>query len=143
LLIYERPCYFPTVEAKAHMLNPKFVFFSPIRTASVDKSQLAEHVDHAIIALDGRAPVGGDCCLELMEPVMDAPSLRVELWVNDLDDYTCTYGFLVESQDGRTPFARGERTMVNIDPASRRPEKWGRDFREVHAGLRKDLPAYA
>jgi hypothetical protein len=125
------------------MLNPKFVFFSPIRTASADSSQLAEHVDHAIIALDGRAPVGGDFALELLEPAIDVPAARVELWVNDLDDYTCTYGFLVSSHDGRTPFARGERTVVNLDPASRRPQKWSRDFREVHAGLRKDLPAYA
>ena len=125
------------------MLNPKFVFISPIHTASADSAQLAEHVDHAIIALDGRAPLGGDCALELLEPAIDAPAARVELWVNDLDDYTCTYGFLVSSQDGRTPFARGERTVVNIDPASRRPQKWSRDFREVHADLRKDLPAYA
>lgn len=125
------------------MINPKFVFFSPIRTASADSSQLAEHVDHAIIALDGRAPVAGDFALELLEPAIDAPAARVELWVNDLDDYTCTYGFLVSSQDGRTPFARGERTVVNIDPASRRPQKWSRDFVVAHDDLRKDLPAYA
>lgn len=122
------------------MINPKFVFFSPINTGSVD---LAEHVDHAIIALDGRAPVGGGCNLERLEPVLGAAALRVELWVNDLDDYTCTYGFLVSSEDGRTPFARGERMVVNIDPASRRPEKWSREFRHAHAELLKDLPAYA
>ena len=125
------------------MLNPKFVFFSPIRTASADKSQLAEHVDHAIIALDGRAPIGGGCVLERLEPVLDASTLRVELWVNDLDDYTCTYGFLVSSENGRTPFARGERTVVNIDPASHRAQKWSSDFLHTHAELRKDLPAYA
>lgn len=125
------------------MLNPKFVFFSPVRTASLDKSQLAEHVDHAIIALDGRAPIGGGCVLERLEPVLDASTLRVELWVNDLDDYTCTYGFLVSSENGRTPFARGERTVVNIDPASHRAQKWSSDFVHAHEELLKDLPAYA
>jgi len=125
------------------MLNPKFVFFSPVRTASLDKSQLAEHVDHAIIALDGRAPIGGGCVIERLEPVLDASTLRVELWVNDLDDYTCTYGFLVSSENGRTPFARGERTVVSIDPASHRAQKWSSDFRHAHAELLKDLPAYA
>jgi acyl-CoA thioesterase FadM len=123
--------------------NPKFVFFSPIRTAAVDQTQLAEHVDHAIIALDGRAPFGGGCSIELLEPASDAAAARVELWVNDLDDYTCTYGFLVSSEDGRHPFARGERTVVSIDPASHKPQKWSSDFREIHADLRKDLPAYA
>ena len=117
------------------MINPKFVFFSPVRTATVDKSQLAEHVDHAIIALDGRAPIGGGCMLERLEPVMDAATLRVELWVNDLDDTTCTYGFLVTSENGRTPYARGERTVLSVG--------WTNDFRHAHQELLKDLPAYA
>ncbi len=124
-------------------LNPKFIFFSPVTTAAVDRKQLAEHVDRAIIALDGRAPAGGGATLELLEPVFDAPALRVELWVNDLDDYTCTYGFLVSSENGRTPHARGERTVVNLDPATRRVTTWSHDFRVSHTELRKDLPAYA
>ncbi len=113
-------------------LNPKFVFISPIRSAEVD---LAEQVDHAIIALDGRAPVGGDCLLERLGAVSDAAALRVDLWVNDLDDRTCTYGFLVSSHDGRTPVARGERSVVAAD--------WPRDLRLAHQELLKDLPAYA
>lgn len=125
------------------MLNPKFVFFSPVRTSPVDKAQLAEHVDHAIIALDGRAPLGGGCTLELLDPVFDETAFRVELWVSDLDDYTCTYGFLVSGENGRTPYARGERTVVSIDPASHTPRKWSSDFRVAHAELLKDLPAYA
>ena len=124
-------------------LNPKFLFFSPVRTTSVDRKQLAEHVDHAIIALDQRAPVGGDCCLEQLNPVADGSTLRVELWVNDLDDTTCTYGFLVSSEDGRVPFARGERTVVNVDPATHRAAKWDSRFVLSHTELRKDLPAYA
>lgn len=131
---------FPTFDD----FNPKFVFFSPVRSAIVDRNQLSEHVDHAIIALDGRAPVGGGCCLEKLGPVSaDAATLRVELWVNDLDDYTCTYGFLVSSENGHTPYARGERTVVNVDPASHRPEKWSNDFLHAHQELLKDLPAYA
>lgn len=124
-------------------LNPKFTFFSPVRTALVDPQQLAEHVDHAIIALDARAPIGGGWTLEQLEPVADAETLRVELWVNDLDDFTCTYGFLVSSENGRVPFARGERTVVNIDPATHRAAKWDRQFVLAHSELLKDLPAYA
>lgn len=124
-------------------LNPKFIFFSPVRTGSLDKRQLAEHVDHAIIALDGRAPIGGDCCIEQMNPFAGGETLRVELWVNDLGDFTCTYGFLVSSENGRVPFARGERVVVNVDPATHRPEKWDNRFMASHTELLKDLPAYA
>jgi hypothetical protein len=124
-------------------LNPKYVFFSPIRTAKVGRQELSDHVDRAIIALDGRAPVGGGCCLETLEPVADETTLRIELWVNDLDDFTCTYGFLVSSKEGRVPYARGERMVVSVDPTSRRPQKWSNDFVAAHAGLLKDLPAYA
>lgn len=121
-------------------LNPKFHFFSPIHAATAD---LAEHVDHAIIALDGRAPVGGDCSMERLNPVTDAGVLRVDLWVNDLADYTCTYGFVVSDEKGKVPFARGERTVVNIDPRSQAPQRWSPEFRVTHMELLKDLPAYA
>ncbi len=123
-------------------LNPKFQFFSPLRTA-VDSRTLAEHVDHAIIALDGRAPIGGDWSLEQLQPVDDPEMLRVDLWVNDLADFTCTYGFVVCNESGSVPYARGERTVVNIDPHSQSPQKWSREFRVSHTELLKDLPAYA
>ncbi|HEX2061967.1 MAG TPA: thioesterase family protein [Thermoanaerobaculia bacterium] len=124
-------------------LNPRFLFFSPVRTVAVDQQQLAEHVDHAIIALDGRAPVGGDCFVEVLNPFAGGDTLRVELWVSELGDFTCTYGFLVSSENGRIPYARGERTVVNVDPATHRPAKWDNHFVTSHAELRKDLPAYA
>ncbi len=123
-------------------LNPKFVFFSPV-SATTGREQLAEHVDRAIIALDGRAPVGGGCTLELLNPLLDSAAVRVELWVNDLDDYTCTYGFLVLSENGRVPVARGERVVVNVDLTTHRAAKWSSEFRGVHTELLKDLPAYA
>lgn len=125
-------------------LNPKFVFYSPLHTVLSDPLDLLEHVDRAIIALDGRAPAGGDCAIEQLLPVsFEERTLRVDLWVIDLDDYTCTYGFLCSSENGRVPHARGERSVVSLDPASHQPEKWSRDFRVAHEELLKDLPAYA
>jgi acyl-CoA thioesterase FadM len=124
--------------------NPKFVFYSPLRNVLADPLDLAEHVDHAIIALDGRAPAGGDCAIEQLAPVaFGEAALRIDLWVDDLGDYTCTYGFLCSSEDGRIPHARGERSVVNVDSASHRPLKWSREFRAAHEELLKDLPAYA
>ena len=121
------------------MINPKFVFSSPVRSLAAD---VVEHVDLAIIALDGRAPVGGDWNVEPLQALRDATTLRVELWVNDLGDYTCTYGFLISSEDGLTPHARGERTVVNIDARSRTAQSWSRDFRATHSEFLRDLPAY-
>ena len=118
-------------------LNPKFVFFSPVKSAVTGTDALLEHVDHAIIALDARAPQGGTHTIEQLGAVTDT-TLRVDLWVNELDDYTCTYGFVVSSENGRVPYARGERSMVN---ANAKP--WSPDFRAAHVGLMKDLPAFA
>lgn len=124
-------------------LNPKFVFYSPIDEVALSTRQLEEHVDRAIIALDGRAPVGGTWAIEQLHPVLSGSAIRVDLWVSDLDDSTCTYGFLASSEDGRVPYARGERVVVCLDPASRQPAKWSRDFRTSHADLLKNLPALA
>lgn len=120
-------------------LNPKFVFCSP----AVPAVPLAEHVDRAIIALDRRAPLAGDCSLETLRPFEPGGTVRVEIWVDDLDDFTCTYGFLCSSDDGRIPYARGQRTVVSVDPATRTPQKWSSSFRLSHTSLRKDLPGYA
>lgn len=120
-------------------LNPKFTFFSPVQDASAD---LAEHVDHAIIALDGRAPVGGATTVEALNPVTGAV-LRIDLWVEELGRFDITYGFLVSNENGSVAFARGERTVVNVDPRSHAPAPWTPSFRASHAGLIKDLPAYA
>lgn len=124
-------------------LNPKFIYFSPVTTPLTERT-LAEHVDHAIIALDARAPLGGECVVETIGQANTATAtLRIDLWVNDLSDYTCTYGFLVSSEDGRTPIARGERCVASVDPASHQPSKWSHDFVAAHQELLKDLPAYA
>jgi hypothetical protein len=119
-------------------LNPKFVYFSPVRAVVAGADEVREHVDHAIIALDAQAPLGGSCTIEQLNPILTADTVRVDLWVNDLDDYTCTYGFVVTSEDGRVPYARGERSMVNAGG-----KLWSSSFRAAHAELRKDLPAFA
>lgn len=124
-------------------LNPKFVYFSPVQTEVMDKEVVAEQVDHAIIALDGRAPFGGTVSIEPIGSLAGPATLRIDLWVNDLDDYTCTYGFLVSSENGSRALARGERSVVSIDPTSHQPSKWSHEFVAAHQELLKDLPAYA
>lgn len=119
-------------------LNPKFVFFSPVRHEARHPDDLIEHVDHAIIALDGAAPRGGSFAIEQLNPAPAATILRVDLWVSDLDAYTCTYGFVLSSENGRVPYARGERSVVNGNATP-----WPDEFRARHSELMKDLPAFA
>ncbi len=121
-------------------LNPKFTFFSPIHDTHGD---LGEQVDRAIIALDGRAPMAGDCDLEFLGHAPEAGTVRVDLWVEELGRFSVTYGFLVSSESGGIAYARGERTVLNLDPHSHAPAPWDDRFRASHADLRKDLPAYA
>ena len=69
--------------------------------------------------------------------------MRIDLWVEHLGNTSCVYGFVCSSADGRVPYARGERTIVKIDPASKRPAPWTERFRSAHKDLVKDLHAYA
>ncbi|HEX7152448.1 MAG TPA: hypothetical protein VF618_13250 [Thermoanaerobaculia bacterium] len=124
-------------------LNPKFLFFSPVGSDTLDSRGLAEHIDRAIIALDGRAPLAGDCVAELMNAVLGPTTLRIDLWVESLDRWSCTYGFTVSNEEGTCAFARGERTVINIDPRSHQPAPWSPAFVASHAELQKDLPALA
>lgn len=132
------------------LLNPKFVYQSPID----ERTQIATHVERAIAAwyfADARtwAPrtddfhVVRETRVEPMSPVAGPGNLRVDLWVEHLGTTTCVYGFLVSSEDGRLAHARGERTIVKIDPLSERPAPWSAFFRDRHAALLKDLPAFA
>ena len=100
-------------------LNPKFVFFSPVRTAAVDAELCSSTSTTPSSPSTAARRSAATARIEQLKPVAGAATLRVELWVNDLDDYTCTYGFLVSSENGRVPYARGERTVVNIDPRTR------------------------
>ena len=119
-------------------LNPKFVFFSPVRANIRSAEELIEHVDHAIIALDARAPLGGSFTIEQLGAVPAGTVLRVDLWVNELDAYACTYGFVLSSENGSVAYARGERSMVNGNA-----KPWPAEFRAAHSELMKDLPAFA
>ena len=45
--------------------------------------------------------------IELLAPLAGAHTVRVDLWVEHLDDSTCVYAFLCSSEDGNTAYARG------------------------------------
>ena len=145
-------------------LNPKFVYHSPVHFDELDPMQMlhnsrfAAHVERAISAYYlttgrrwepevARNPdqfhVVRELRIEYLAPVVGPGTMRIDVWVERLGTTSCVYGFLCSSEDGTVAHARGERTIVKIDPTSRRPSPWSDFFREKHEELRKDLPAYA
>lgn len=140
--------------------NPKFVHFSRVVADELDSGRslprvrIADHIDEAIFAWC--TSVNGECeCraddvstvrdiyVETMEPLYGAQTVRIDIWVENIDESSCVYGFLCSSEDGCVPYARGERTVVKIDPKSHGRCAWSAPFRIRHSELRKDLPAYA
>jgi acyl-CoA thioester hydrolase len=144
--------------------NPKFVYQSAVHFDELDPMQMlhnsrfSAHVERAITSFyltTGRRwetdvrknpdqfHVVRELRIEYLNPVIGPQTMRIDVWVERLGTTSCVYGFLCSSEDGLTAFARGERTIVKIDPASRRPAPWTDFFRDNHSSLLKDLPAYA
>jgi acyl-CoA thioester hydrolase len=73
--------------------------------------------------------------IEYLNPVVGPGPMRVDIWVQHLGNTSCQYGFRCSSDDGKTDYARGERTIVKLDPATKKPAPWTDFFRDHHAAL--------
>ena len=106
--------------------NPKFVHFCP---AGHD---FLTRLDDAIRTYSGDTfEPDGDAIIEQLTRTVAPGTMRIDLWVESLDDVSCTYGFLCSSTNGAIAYARGERTV----------KKAGAPQRE--RGLLRDLHAFA
>lgn len=116
-------------------LNPRFVYSSFLPA----KAPLDAHVDRAIEAWQGRldSMMMAGIAIEHIAPHAGAHTVRVDLWVEHLDDSTCVYAFLCSSEDGNIAYARGERAIASNGA------QWPTAFRAQASTLLKDLPAYA
>ncbi|HVS32940.1 MAG TPA: thioesterase family protein [Thermoanaerobaculia bacterium] len=139
-------------------LNPKFTFHSPVQLHELDaagmlpSSRFTSHVESAIAAwynVSGRGSAFGDLHvvrdihIEFLNPMTGPALMRIDVWVDELDETSCVYGFICSSADGRVAYARGDRTILNLDAQSHRPAAWSMPFRARHEALRKDLPSLA
>ncbi|HSP13408.1 MAG TPA: hotdog fold domain-containing protein [Thermoanaerobaculia bacterium] len=127
--------------------NPKFVHFSPVSDGELDpfrrlpKAALIEHLDAALEAWGRSCDVlatPADIRIDYLEPVIGAQTLRIDIWVEDLDDSSCTYGFLCSSENGNLAYARGERTLVKSGRSA-----WNNNFRSRNEALMRNLRAFA
>ena len=134
--------------------HPRFVYFSPVHLDEIDgflpRDRFAPHIDQAIAAWHSSAEIREEqahavreMSIELLDPITRPGNVRIDVWVERMDEVSCTFGFLCSSIDGMKAFARGERTITKVDPASHRPASWSLPFRAKQATLTKSLPAYA
>ena len=64
--------------------------------------------------------------------------MRVDVWVERLGTTSCVYGFVCSNESGTVGYARGERTIVKLDPASHRPAPWTDAFVEIFRILNRN-----
>ncbi|MGZ7039106.1 MAG: acyl-CoA thioesterase, partial [Thermoanaerobaculia bacterium] len=145
-------------------INPKFTYLSPVHFDELDamrmlhNARFPSHVERAVTAWFGASGnrwhldptenpdqfhVVRDLHIEYLNPFLGPGTMRIDIWVERIGSTSCVYGFHCTSEDGVTPFARGERTVVKIDPHSHRPSPWSETFRRQQSTLQKDLPSYA
>lgn len=68
--------------------------------------------------------------LEYLRPVVGTGQVRVRVWVDRLGRTSLTFGLRVMPLDEDVDHAVGKRTIVRIEPDTRRPTPWTDKFRE-------------
>lgn len=65
-------------------------------------------------------------------PITKIGQVDLELWVSHIGTSSATYGFRFRT--GETVHAHGHRSVVKIDPRTKRPTPWSEFARQVLAG---------
>ena len=69
---------------------------------------------------------------------MDTGEVRARVWVEKLGRTSLTFAFCLLPLDEDVPYARGTRTIVRVDPQTRKPTEWTEPFRQKLAPYRAD-----
>lgn len=64
-------------------------------------------------------------------PFEGTGQVRVRVWIERLGSSSLTFGFRMTPLDEDSPYAVSTRTVVRVDPHTRRPTPWTPDFREM------------
>ncbi len=67
--------------------------------------------------------------LEYRRPVIGTGQVRVRVWIERLGRTSLTFGLRVMPLDEDVDHAHGQRTIVRIDPQTKRPVPWTAGFR--------------
>ena len=142
------------MEHLADDLTPRFAYLSDVHFDELDPMQMlhnsrfAAHVERAIISWyhslgktwrrdpadnPDQFHVVRDLHIEYLTPFIGPGRMRIDVWLERLGNTSCVYGFTCSNEQGTVGYARGERTIVKLDPASHRPSPWSEQFRAAHA----------
>ncbi len=69
--------------------------------------------------------------VEYLRPVIGVGKVRVRLEIERLGRTSLTFRFQVLPQDQDLPYATGTRTVVRVDPGTRKPAPWSQSFRDT------------
>ena len=68
-------------------------------------------------------------------PILGTGEIAVHFWLEQLGSSSGVYGFRLQSVDGSTLHAEGQRVVIKLDPATMRPAPWSDDARAIALGL--------
>ena len=93
-------------------VQPRFVFFSSAQ--ALTRHTVAAHVDAAIAAWP--VPMEGvrDITVELLAPLFQPATIRVDVWIARDDASGRVFGFTCSSVDGTVAYARGEQVTWRL-----------------------------
>jgi acyl-CoA thioester hydrolase len=118
-----------------HMLHNARFFIHMERTASEFFRDLGRRWERDVASNPDQFSVVKAQRIEYLVPFLGTGDLRVEMWVEHVGRTSCTLAFLFADPPAATRFARGERTIVKLDPTTLRPTAWSPEFRAAIAPL--------
>lgn len=81
--------------------------------------------------------------IEYRRPVVGTGQVRVRVWIERLGRTSLTFGLRVMPLDEDVEHATGRRTVVRVDPTSKRPCPWSDTFRAQIAPYCEHIEAAA
>jgi acyl-CoA thioester hydrolase len=77
--------------------------------------------------------------IEYLRPVEGVGRIRCRIWIERMGRTSLTFAFQVLPMDEDRAYACGERTVVRVDPSSRRAVPWTETFIQRLRPYRRDL----
>jgi acyl-CoA thioester hydrolase len=77
--------------------------------------------------------------VDYVEAVKGVGKVRVRVWIERIGRTSLTVAFRMMPMDRDTDHARGKRTIVRVDPETRRPTPWTDEFRATVAPYTEDV----